>query len=33
MTPSDCLFGVKKPMSVYELASELMDENNAETEI
>ena len=33
MTPSDCLFGVKKPMAVYELASELMDNNNVEIEI
>ena len=33
MTPSDCLFGVKKPMVVYELASELMDNNNVEIEI
>ena len=31
--PSECIFGVKKPMRVYELASELMDENNTESEI
>ncbi len=31
--PSECLFGVRKPMMVYELANELMDENNAEIEI
>jgi hypothetical protein len=32
-TPSECLFGIRKPMVVYELANELMDENNAEIEI
>jgi hypothetical protein len=32
-TPSECLFGIRKPMAVYELANELMDENNAEIEI
>ena len=31
--PSECIFGVRRPMRVYELASELMDENNTETEI
>lgn len=32
-TPSECLFGIRKPMAVYELANELMDKNNAEIEI
>jgi hypothetical protein len=32
-TPSECLFGIRKPMVVYELANELMDENNPEIEI
>ena len=33
MSPSECIFGVKKPMAVYELANELMDSNNVEIEI
>ena len=33
MNPSECLFGVKNPMAVYELANELMDNNNVEIEI
>jgi hypothetical protein len=33
MNPSECIFGVRKPMIVYELANELIDENNAEIEI
>jgi len=33
MPPSECIFGVKKPMVVYELANELIDTYNVEIEI
>jgi len=33
LKPSECFFGVKNPMLVYQLADEIIDNNNGEIEI
>ena len=33
MTPSECFFGIKKPMVIYELANELIDKRNGRPDL